>query len=316
MKLDWKQIWNKSISDKQLFPTKLLEKNTMSISCPTRFSDIGAFAISVTPTFNENSLDLEILMFNDNVSLEDLDVSHKNSQDFNTLSNDLVKWELSNRILDRFEISSDGFKSDEEAKQALIDYLNNKATESGRMFDDTLDVLNDQMSITKKESYTRILKSIKENRRFILNNVKSILKNNYKWCTSKNESMDDSVTSFYDNNHNLAAVVSLVDNYLVIDLAKDIIAKVSLMQSDEEIEDEIISDIDNAQAILADREIEQLKDAVNQNIDLRSDKSDTYKVSKDSSAVINDDNEFVTEMCKRVAKLESLYIRRYIRNRH
>ena len=113
----------------------------------------------------------------------------------------------------------------------------------------------------------------------------------------KNESMDDSVTSFYDKNNNLAAVVSLVDNYILVDLTKNITAKVSMLQSDEEIEDELTNDIDAAQDILANRELDAMKDAVANN----------------SEQPASDELEYMESLSRRLTKLESLYIKKYLR---
>lgn len=300
-KINWELVWNNSLKNKEIFPVTSVKNNAVSVSCPTRFSNVGKFSIEISPSFNDSSIVLELLTFNDNVTLKDLpkDVKISNIDDnneFNRIADRLMKYELSNRIMERFKIKSNGFDSDKDAEKALVDYINNKATESGRMFDDKLDELNDMSS--KKEDYTHIVESIRDNRRFILKKVESILKSNYKWKAPKNEEFGDSTASFYDANGNLAAVVSLADNFLVVDLAKDITAKVSLLQSDEEIEAELTDDIDNAQQVLADREIEQLKDVV----------SNEEEVDE-----IDEEEEYLEELSRKITKLENLYISRRLR---
>lgn len=261
MPINWESVWNNALNSKLLFPYEK-NKKSISVSCPTRFSNTGKFSIDITPSFREDSISLELLTFNDNVSLSELDNNKIELSNFNSISDSLVNWEVSNKLLDRFEISSDGFTDEAEATKSLIDYINNKATESGRMFDDKLDELNDALEATKSESYKNYRATIKESRRLILSKVGCILKSHYNWHASKNENFDDSVASFFDANNNLVAVVSLVEDNLLIDLAKDITAKVSVLQSDEDIEEEIVDDVDNAEEILADRELSQLKDAV------------------------------------------------------
>lgn len=308
-KINWELVWNNSLKNKEIFPVTSTKNNAVSVSCPTRFSNVGKFSIEISPSFNDSSIVLELLTFNDNVTLKDLpkDVKISNIEDnneFNRIADRLMKYELSKRIMERFKIKSDGFDSDKDAEEALVDYINNKATESGRMFDDKLDELNDSITsknkstIAKEEDYVHILESIRDNRRFILKKVESILKSNYKWKASKNEEFGDSTASFYDANGNLAAVVSLADNFLVVDLAKDITAKVSLLQSDEEIEAELTDDIDNAQQVLADREIEQLKDVV----------SNEEEVDE-----IDEEEEYLEELSRKITKLENLYISRRLR---
>ena len=39
--IDWKAVWETALKDKELFPIKAINKNTVSISCPTRFSKSG-----------------------------------------------------------------------------------------------------------------------------------------------------------------------------------------------------------------------------------------------------------------------------------
>ena len=300
--INWKELWDDILKGTDIFPIKVVKGSTVTISCPTRFSDTGELAIDITPSFNNDSIEFEILMFNDNVSMDDLniDTSKMSNRDrFNRLAKSLVDYELSNRILDRFTIKSDGFSSDEEAKKAIIDYINNKATESGRMFDDKLDELNDAAESTKVESYNsnHSLESIKNNRKCIFKKVEGILRNNYGWKPLKNEEFSDSVTSFYDDSNNLVAVVSLADGNLIVDLAKNITAKVSMLQSDEDIENELVSDIDNAEELLADKEVAQLKDIV----------------SADSSVDEFEDYSYYDRLERKVAKLESLYIKKCLR---
>lgn len=309
-KIDWKKVWNKSIKNSELFPAKMLNDKTLSVSCPTRFSGIGQFAIDVTPKFNDDSISFDFLIFNDNVDLDGLEIDKKKKkgEDFNSFANELVEYELSNRIMDHFDIQSDGFKDNTEAENTLVDYINNKATESGRMFDDKLDELNDSIKGIKSdntesnESYTNTLKTIKDKRAFILRKVESILNNKYKWHAMKNEDFSDSSIPLRDANGNLAAVVSLSDNFLIIDLSKDITAKISMLQSDEEIEDEIANDIAAAQEVLSDREIEQLKNVI--------------AVTPDPIELTNvaEDYDYYQMLEDRVSKLESLYIKRHIRN--
>lgn len=196
--------------------------------------------------------------------------------------------------MDRYTIKSDGFKSDDEAKKALVDYINNKATESGRMFDDKLDELNDALDAKKEERYNRTVNSMRENRRIILKKVESILKYHYKWNTLKNEDFADSSVPFYDKAGSLAAVVSIADDCIIVDLAKNITAKVSMLQSDEDIESEITNDIDNAQSVLADQEIEHLKDVISDND-------------------VAPEVDYLESLERRMTKLENLYINRKLR---
>ena len=302
--IDWKTVWETALKDKELFPIKAINKNTVSISCPTRFSKSGELSIDVTPSFNDESIVLELLVFNDNLELNDLqkiddDVTYKENK-FNHLVNRLVKYELSNRVMERFKIKSTGFESNEEAEDALVDYINNKATESGRMFDDKLDELND-IENSKKENYVRIVESIRRNRSFLLKKVEGILNSHYGWKAPKNEDYSDSTMSCYDDNGNLMAVVTLVDKCIIVDLAKDITAKISAMQSDEEIESELVDDVDNAQTILADRELNQLKDVVANNSE------------PEPNDPIDDEDDYLESLERRLTKLESMYIRRKLR---
>jgi hypothetical protein len=301
--IDWKLVWKNALKSKELFPIKALSKNTLSISCPTRFSNVGRLSIDVTPSFNDNSIVLELLVFNDNVIIDDIPKKNRSKSadvdkdnEFNKLANQLVQYELSNRIMERFKIKSDGFSSNEDAELALIDYINNKATESGRMFDDKLDELND--SLNKKESYAHIVESIRSNRRFILKKVESILNGHYGWRAAKNEDFGDSTASFVDSNGKLAAVVSLADNFLIVNLSKDIAAKVSILQSDEDIESELTDDIENAQSVLADRE------------DVESKEIDQIKDAIENSDEVEEEDDYLESLSRRLTKLESLYIRR------
>ena len=302
--IDWKSVWETALKDKELFPIKAINKNTVSISCPTRFSKSGELSIDITPSFNDESIVLELLVFNDNLELNDLqkidDDSSSKENKFNQLVNSLVKYELSNRVMERFKIKSIGFESNEEAEDALVDYINNKATESGRMFDDKLDELND-IANSKKENYVRIVESIRRNRAFLLKKVEGILNSHYGWKAPKNEDYSDSTMSCYDDNGNLMAVVTLVDKCIIVDLAKDITAKVSVMQSDEEIEAELIDDVGNAQTVLADRELDQLKDVVANNSE------------PEPNDPIDDEADYLESLERRLTKLESMYIRRKLR---
>lgn len=302
--IDWKAVWETALKDKELFPIKAINKNTVSISCPTRFSKSGELSIDITPSFNDESIVLELLVFNDNLELNDLQkiddsISSKENK-FNQLANRLVKYELSNRVMERFKIKSTGFESNEEAEDALVDYINNKATESGRMFDDKLDELND-IANSKKENYMRIVESIRRNRAFLLKKVEGILNSHYGWKAPKNEDYSDSTMSCYDDNGNLMAVVTLVDKCIIVDLAKDITAKISAMQSDEEIESELVDDVDNAQTVLADRELNQLKDVVANNNE------------PEPNDPIDDEDDYLESLERRLTKLESMYIRRKLR---
>ena len=302
--IDWKSVWETALKDKELFPIKAINKNTVSISCPTRFSKSGELSIDITPSFNDESIVLELLVFNDNLELSDLqkidDDSSSKENKFNKLVNRLVIYELSNRVMERFKIKSSGFESNEEAEDALVDYINNKATESGRMFDDKLDELND-IANSKKENYIRIFESIRRNRAFLLKKVEGILNSYYGWKAPKNEDYSDSTMSCYDDNGNLMAVVTLVDKCIIVDLAKDITAKISAMQSDEEIESELVDDVDNAQAVLADRELDQLKDVVANNSE------------PEPNDPIDDEADYLESLERRLTKLESMYIRRKLR---
>jgi hypothetical protein len=302
--IDWKAVWETALKDKELFPIKAMNKNTVSISCPTRFSNAGELSINITPSFNDESIVLELLVFNDNLELSDLpkadDGNSSKDNKFNQLVSRLVQYELSNRVMERFKIKSSGFESNEEAEDALVDYINNKATESGRMFDDKLDELND-IADSKKENYIRVIESIRDSRAFLLKKVESILDNYYGWKAPKNEDYSDSTMSCYDDNGNLMAVVTLADKCIIVDLAKDITAKVSAMQSDEEIESELVDDIDNAQSVLADRELNQLKDVVASNNE------------PEPNDPIDDEADYLESLERRLTKLESMYIRRRLR---
>lgn len=302
--IDWKVVWETALKDKELFPIKAMNKNTVSISCPTRFSNAGELSIDITPSFNDESIVLELLVFNDNLELNDLpksdDDNSSKENKFNQLVNRLVQYELSNRVMERFKIKSSGFESNEEAEDALVDYINNKATESGRMFDDKLDELND-LADSKKENYTRMVESIRDSRTFLLKKVEGILNSHYGWKAPKNEDYSDSTMSCYDDNGNLMAVVTLVDKCIIVDLAKDITAKVSAMQSDEEIEAELVDDVDNAQTVLADRELNQLKDVVANNNE------------PEPNDPIDDEADYLESLERRLTKLESMYIRRKLR---
>ena len=306
--IDWEKVWESAIGNSELFPAKLINKSTLSVSCPTRFSKSGEMSIEITPTFNDTSISLELLLFNDNIDISDIlsKVEHdkestkkvKSISDFNQLASKLVQYELQNRIADRFLIKSKGFNSDKEAESALVDYINNKATESGRMFDDKLDELNDAVETGERPT----MESIREKRAFILRKIESVLRKHYGWKSSKNEDFSDSVAECYDDNDNLMAVISLVDDCVVVDLAKGISAKVSLLQSDEEIEHELCTDVEAAKEVIADREIDQLKDIVAGN--LQSDKTDIYEEPVEP----DEQEEYLADLENRLAHLESLYI--------
>ena len=107
--------------------------------------------------------------------------------------------------------------------------------------------------------------------------------------------------SCYDDNGNLMAVITLVDKCIIVDLAKDITAKVSAMKSDEAIESELVDDVDNAQAVLADRELNQLKDVVANNSE------------PEPNDPIDSEDDYLESLERRLTKLESMYIRRKLR---
>lgn len=307
-KIEWEKIWEATLKNKELFPVKTVNKKTISVSCPTRFSNTGELAIEITPIFNDASIVLELLVFNDNLSLKDLPKSNEKDNlegedKFNQMANQLVQYELSNRIMERFKIKSSGFNSDTEAENSLVDYINSKATESGRMFDDKLDELNDVMN-NKEEKYDRLISTIRNNRSYILKKVEAILNSHYGWKSMKNEDYQDASMQCLDDNGNLMAVVTLADKCVIVDLAKDITAKVSLMQSDEQIEAELVDDIDNAQQVLADREIDQLKDVVANNAPVEPEKPSL------------EDEDYLESLSRRVSKLESLYISRKLHRIH
>lgn len=319
--IDWKVLWQKAIKNKLLFPSKLLSNNSISVACPTRFSVLGKFSIEVTPSFNDNDITLKMLLFNDNVTINDIkfnkDVNDKNIK-FNALADNLSKYQLSNRIVENFTIKSSDFKSEDDAINALVEFINEKATESGHMFDDKLDELNNDVDIAN-ESCKYTAESIRNQRRFILKKIESILNTNYKWSSLKNESFDDSVVSLYDENNNLAAVVSLIDGCVIVDIAKNICAKVNVMQSDEDIESELVSDIDTAKDILADdalanQEIEQMKDAVDEEFDDFDDDDFDDDDFDDDLDDDFDDYHYYESLSRRLNKLESLYIHNRLNN--
>lgn len=311
--INWESVWNKSLSDKELFPFVKVKDNTISLACPTRFSNNGELAIQIAASFNKESIVLELLVFNENLLLEDLpEYKDLKKIEFNTIATQLAKYELSNRIMERFKIKSAGFESDTEAVNALVDYMNNKATESGRMFDDKLDELNDTIEANKVSKHEKLINSIKEGRAVILNKVCSILKEYYSWKPAKNEGFDDSSLPLYDKNGSFVAVVSFVDGHIIIDLGNNITSKISVVQSDEEIEEEIVADVDNATAILADQEIEELKEIVADN-HVGDNMKDSYPVAKVPGDVFSSSESYVDRLAKRVTKLENLYIRRKLR---
>ena len=112
-------------------------------------------------------------------------------------------------------------------------------------------------------------------------------------------------------NANLMAVISLVDDCIVVDLAKGISAKVGLLQSDEEIEDELCIDVDAAKDVIADREaekeVDQLKDTVAGS--LASDNTDTYEEPVEP----DDEEDYLADLEKRLAQLESRFINRKLK---
>ena len=304
-KIDWKSVWKKCLSDKELFPYIIKDSSTMLLSCPTRFSSAGELDIEIKPLFNDDSIVFEMLVFNDNVSLDDLNLKYTDnlSKDYNRIANQLVVYELSNRVMERFKIMSSGFATESEAVNAVVDYLNSKATESGRMFDDKLDELNDYLSNDKTES---LLRSIRESRSFVLKKICSVIKSHFDWKTLKNEKFDDTVMPLYDKSGAMKAVVSLSDGHLVIDLSSDMTSKIDLAKSDDEIESELINDITNASSLSDDREIDQLKEIVSDN---HADISDKYVINEVPSKFSEDESlDYINRLEDRVTKLESLYI--------
>lgn len=228
-KIDWKSVWDSCLKNKELFPYISKEKDTILLSCPTRFSNSGELAVEITPSFNDDSIVFEMLVFNENLSLDDLKsqtTSDNDNDKYNQMTNQLVVYELSNRVMERFKIMSSGFDTEDDAVNAVVDYLNSKATESGRMFDDKLDELNDMMS--NKDKSESLLKSIRDSRSFILKKVSRIVESHYGWKHTTNESFDDSVMPLYDSNGVMKAVVSISDGHLLIDLSSDMTAKLIL----------------------------------------------------------------------------------------
>ena len=300
--IDWKEIWNDVINtgtNRIKIKKHNDSKNSISLACPTQFSASGKFEVDITPAFNDDNITLTMLSFNDNFTLDDLDTKNIDTNKLNALADPIANYEKNNKISTTYSIESEKVDSYDDAVQILIDYLFNIAQENGQMFDDKLDALTAELSNNENnnESYKRILNTIKSSRSNIMKKVESMF-SKYNWKTLKNEDLTDSVTSFYDKNNNLAAVVSLVDNFIVVDLAKNITAKVSMLQSDEEIEDELTNDIENAQDILADREVAAMKDAV-------AAQSDTNNL---------DESGYYESLTRRITKLENLYIRKYLHN--
>lgn len=310
-KIDWKSVWDLCLKNKELFPYISKEKDTILLSCPTRFSNSGELAIEITPSFNDDSIVFEMLVFNENLSLDDLKSQTNSDNDndkYNQMTNQLVVYELSNRVMERFKIMSSGFDTEDDAVNAVVDYLNSKATESGRMFDDKLDELNDMIS--NKDKSESLLKSIRDSRSFILKKVSGIVESHYGWKHTTNESFDDSVMPLYDSNGVMKAVVSISDGHLLIDLSSDMTAKIDLVQSDEDIENEIVNDISNAEMVVADKEIDQLKEIVSDN---HSNMTDDYSVSEIPSKFSEDEEfDYMGKLERRVAKLESLLIRKIL----
>ena len=309
--IDWKKVWDDAIKNKgtNRIKSKIIDnsKKSIALSCPTQFSLNGKFEINITPTFNDDSITLSMLTFNDNFTVDDLDLKNVNLDKLNALADPIADYEQNNKLSSTYDIKSDGIDTHDEAVKVLLDYLYNIAQENSDMFDDKLDELTASIEANKKngtdkentenESYQAKLESFKMNRKIIMTTVSSML-SKYNWKPLKNESLDDSVTSFYDANKNLAAVVSIVDNFLVVDLAKNITAKISMLQSDEEIEDELSDDIDAAQDILADRELDAMKAAVASNNDQIDDDVEL--------------NDYAESLKRRITKLENLYIRRHL----
>ena len=303
--IDWELAWDDAIKNKgaNRIKAKIIDNNKKSIalSCPTQFSLNGKFEINITPTFNDDSITLSMLTFNDNFTVDDLDLKNVNLDKLNALADPIADYEQNNKLSSTYDIKSDGIDTHDEAVKVLLDYLYNIAQENSDMFDDKLDELTASMEANKEntenESYQAKLESFKMNRKTIMKSVSSML-SKYNWKPLKNESLDDSVTSFYDANKNLAAVVSIVDNFLVVDLAKNITAKISMLKSDEEIEDELSDDIDAAQDILADRELDAMKAAV---------ASNNEQIDDDAEL-----NDYAESLKRRITKLENLYIRRHL----
>lgn len=302
--INWEAVWKSTLENKQLFPFKANDKS-ISLSCPTRFNRFGEFSITITPSFSDDSIVLEMLVFNDNVSPDELNLKPDENIEaaYNLFVNKLIEFELSNRIMERYKILTKGFNSDKEAENTLVDYLNNKATENGRMFDDKLDELNDSVE-EKEESYAKYVRSIKESRFTLMSKVCEIIASNFNWKASKNESFDDSVIPLYNCDGVMKVVVSLSDGHIVIDLSRDITSVVDVNQSDEDIEACIVDDINNALAIDEDDELEQLNDIV---VDNHNDLTTNYPPAEEDSF------DAMNVLESRVAKLESLYIRQLIK---
>ena len=306
MDMDWKSAWESALKSKKIFP---YAKNgdIIEVSCPTRFSSYGQFSIEIKPLFQDESIELEMLLFNDNIPVEDVISLDKIKPEYKSVSLALKFQEEKNRLLDRYTINSEGFETEDEAVNTLVDYINNKATESGISFDEKVDecveMLENKKSSKKAEG---LLRSIRQNRRAIFSKVENILRRNYRWRSVKSEEIcDDCVAEFVDKDGNLAAVVSLVDDNLVVDLAKGVSSVVNMIQSDEDIEKEIVQDVEQANDILAKQEIEDLKDVVAGNPESHMD--DVYDVETDDR---NSSKEIdLRDLEKRLTKLENLYIR-------
>ena len=95
MELDWKDIWERVLKNNKLFPHKKISSNKIELSCPTRFSSIGAFNIEVTAKFNDDYIELGLLTFNDNITLDDLENTEVDDtrKQFNALSTSLNEFE-------------------------------------------------------------------------------------------------------------------------------------------------------------------------------------------------------------------------------
>lgn len=306
MDIDWKSVWESALKSKDIFPYNK-RGAAIEVSCPTRFSSSGKFSINIKPLFQDDSIELEMLLFNDNISAEEIVSLDNIKQEYTSVSIALNFQEEKNRLLDRYTINSDGFETEDEAVSALVDYINNKATECGISFDEKVDECINMLKNKKNsEKAEGLLRDIRRNRRFILSKVENILRRNYRWRSVKNEeACDDCVAEFVDRDGNLAAVVSLVDDNLVVDLAKGISSVVNMIQSDEDIEKEIVQDVEQAKDIMAQQEIEDLKEVVAGNPESHMD--DVYDVETDDDDSLEEID--LGDLEKKLTKLENLYIR-------
>lgn len=306
MDIGWKSVWESALKSKEIFPYNK-KGDAIEVSCPTRFSSSGKFSINIKPLFQDDSIELEMLLFNDNISAEEIVSLDNIKQEYTNVSIALNFQEEKNRLLDRYTINSEGFETEGEAVSALVDYINNKATECGISFDEKVDECINMLKNKKNsEKAEGLLRDIRRNRRFILSKVESILRRNYRWRSIKNEEVcDDCVVEFVDRDGNLAAVVSLVDDNLVVDLAKGISSVVNMIQSDEDIEKEIVQDVEQAKDIMAQQEIEDLEKVVAGNPESHMD--DVYDVETDDDDSLGETD--LGDLEKKLTKLENLYIR-------